>query len=289
MMTKKRKPNASKSGQPRRRVVPLWRSPAVIGVMAAGLLALTTAGAWRLHQSGWVPRVVDQARWQAIAASARLGLKVDEVLVVGRRETTQRQLLNAIGLARGAPILAFDLDDAKKRVEKLPWIKNATVERLLPSTVLLTVEERKPLALWQHKGAFALIDSDGEVIMKKGLDRFADLVVVVGADAPAHASELLRVLATQPELKAMVKAAVRVGGRRWNLRLKNDIDVRLPEENPADAWNRLAEYEKTHRVLERDVQILDLRLPDRLIVRKVPKPPKGGSGTGAGIDSGQET
>ena len=71
-----------------------------------------------------------------------------------------------------------------------------------------------------------------------------------------------------------VKAAVRVGGRRWNLRLKNDIDVRLPEENAAKAWSRLAEYEKTHRVLERDVQILDLRLPDRLIVRKVPKRPR---------------
>lgn len=289
MMKKKSKRKAANSGRPRRRVVPLWRRPALVAVMAAGLVALAAAGVWRLHQSNWVPRVADQARWQAIAASARLGLKVDEVLVVGRRETTQRQLLNAVGLARGAPILAFDLDDAKKRVEKLPWIKNATVERLLPSTVLLTVEERQPLALWQNKGTFALIDTDGEVILMKGLERFSDLVVVVGSDAPAHAGELLRVLATQPDLKAMVKAAVRVGGRRWNLRLKNDIDVRLPEENAADAWNRLAEYEKAHQVLERDVQILDLRLPDRLIVRKVPKLPKGGPQKGAGIDGRQET
>jgi len=285
MMKKKRKLSASKSGQPRRRVVPLWRSPATIGVMAAGLLVLFAAGVWRLHQSGWVPRVADQARWQIIAASARLGLKVDEVLVVGRRETTQRQLLKAVGLARGAPILAFNLQDAKKRVEKLPWVKSAIVERLLPSTVMLTVAERQPLALWQNKGTFALIDTDGEIILKSGLERFSDLVVVVGADAPVHAGELLKVLATQPELKSLVKAAVRVGGRRWNLRLKNDIDVRLPEENPAAAWHRLAEYEKTHRVLERDVQILDLRLPDRLIVRKAPKPPKDGAGTGAGKDT----
>ena len=287
MMKNKRKLSASKSGQPRRRVVPLWRSPALIGVMVAGLLALAAASVWRVHQSGWLPRVADQARWQMITASARLGLKVDEVLVVGRRETTQRQLLNAVGLARGAPILAFDLNDAKKRVEKLPWIKSATVERLLPSTVLLTVEERQPLALWQNKGAFALIDTDGEVILSNGLERFSDLLVVVGADAPAHAGELLKVLATRPELKALVKAAVRVGGRRWNLRLKNDVDVRLPEENPTAAWHRLAEYEKTHQVLERDVQILDLRLPDRLIVRKAPKPPKDSPGARTG--SGQET
>ncbi len=286
-MKKNRKPSASKSGQPRRRVVPLWRSPLLIGVMGVGLLALVGAGAWRVHYSGWLPRVADQARWQMIAASARLGLKVDEVLVVGRRETTQRQLLNAVGLARGAPILAFDLEGAKKRVEKLPWIKSATVERLLPSTVLLTVEERQPLALWQNKGAFALIDTDGEVILQSGLERFSDLLVVVGADAPAHAGELLKMLDTQPELKVLVKAAVRVGGRRWNLRLRNDIDVRLPEEDPSAAWRRLAEYEKTHRVLERDVQILDLRLPDRLIVRKAPKLPKDEPAARAG--SRQET
>ncbi len=73
---------------------------------------------------------------------------------------------------------------------------------------------------------------------------------------------------------SMVEAAVRVGGRRWNLRLKGDIDVRLPEDDAAGAWTRLAEYEKTHQVLERDVRILDLRLPDRLIIRKPPRPMK---------------
>jgi cell division protein FtsQ len=282
-MSKIRKTQASKSGQPRRRAVPFWKSRVVAGGLALVLAGLGGGGGWMLYKSGRVPRAVDQARWQMIAASAQLGFKVDEVLVVGRRETSQKLLLDAVGLARGAPILAFDPHAAKKRVEALPWIKAATVERMLPSTILLTVQERKPMALWQHKGSFALIDSDGEVILKKGLERFSDLVVVVGSDAPAHAGDLLTVLATQPDLLAMVKAAVRVGGRRWNVRLKNDIDVRLPEENAAAAWNRLAEYEKTHHVLERDVQILDLRIPDRLIVRKAPKINKGGAG------SGQET
>jgi len=81
-------------------------------------------------------------------------------------------------------------------------------------------------------------------------------------------------------LMRRVKAAVRVGGRRWNLRLEGDIDVRLPEDNAAAAWTRLAEYEKTHQVLERDVRILDLRLPDRLIVRKPPRPARPANGKG---------
>jgi len=248
------------------------------GLLVGLLITLATGGGWRLWQSGWVMATLDRVKWNVIAASAEVGFKVNEILVVGRSETKQKDLLSAVRLVRGAPILAFDLKGAQKRIEKLPWIKSATVERMLPDTVLLTVEERQPMALWQHKGVFALIDTDGEVILKTGLERFSDLLVVVGGDAPEHAAALLKDLATEPQLLIMVKAAVRVGGRRWNLRLKGDIAVRLPEDNAVGAWNRLAEYEKNHQVLERDVRILDLRLPDRLIVRKPPrlvKPVKG--------------
>ena len=267
-----------KRGQTRRRVVPLWRSRKVRGTWIALLVVLAAGGGWRMWQSGWVPGAIDKAKWKMIALASDLGFKVDEILVIGRRETAQKDLLAAVRLARGAPILAFDLQAARKRIEALPWIKTASVERMLPDTVLLNIEERQPLALWQHKGAFALIDYDGEVILKTGLERYSDLIVVVGRDAPGQAAELLKTLAAEPELMDQVKAAVRIGGRRWNLRLKNDIDVRLPEEDTAKAWARLAEYEKTHRVLERDVQILDLRIPDRLIVRKVRKPVKNLSG-----------
>ena len=277
-MKKSRNSKTSKSGKPRRRVVPFWRSRRLRVVLMVLLVSLAGGESWWLWKSGWVQQTVERTKWTLIAASTELGFRVEEILVVGRRETTRKELLGAVRLVRGAPILAFDLEVAKKRLEALPWVKTASVGRMLPDTVMLNVEERRPLALWQHKGVFALIDTDGEVIMKENLDRFSDLLVVVGPDAPLHAAKLLQVLATEPQLMDWVEAAIRVGGRRWNLRLKNDIDVRLPEENTAKAWSRLAEYEKTHRVLERDVQILDLRLPDRLIVRKVPKPPRKKSG-----------
>ena len=277
-MKKSRNSKTSKSGKPRRRVVPFWRSRRLRIVLMVLLVSLAGGESWWLWKSGWVQQTVERTKWTLIAASTELGFRVEEILVVGRRETTRKELLGAVRLVRGAPILAFDLEVAKKRLEALPWIKTASVGRMLPDTVMLNVEERRPLALWQHKGVFALIDTDGEVIMKENLDRFSDLLVVVGPDAPLHAAKLLQVLATEPQLMDWVEAAIRVGGRRWNLRLKNDIDVRLPEENTAKAWSRLAEYEKNHRVLERDVQILDLRLPDRLIVRKVPKPPRKKSG-----------
>jgi len=273
-MSKTRKTQKSKRGQPRAKVVPFWRSRKVHGALVVVLLALAIGGVWRLHQSSWISKNLERAKWELIAASARIGFKVDEILVVGRAQTNQKNLLAAVQLVRGAPILAFDLKAARKRVESLPWIKTAVIERMLPDTVLLSIRERKPMALWQHKGAFALIDSGGEIILRQGLEQFSDLLLVVGADAPGNTAELLKTLATEPQLMGRVKSAVRVGGRRWNLRLEGNIDVRLPEKDTASAWARLADYERTHRVLERDVQILDLRLPDRLIVRKNRKRPE---------------
>ncbi len=260
------------SGKPRRRVRTIFTRGRVTAALVSLLIILGTGGAWWSVSTGQLERAVAKSKWHLIAASVRLGFRVEEILVVGRQETPRAELLKAIRLSRGAPILAFDIQLAKKRVERLPWVRRARVERMLPDTVLLDVEERQPLALWQNKGTFALIDHDGEIILREGLERFADLVVVVGEGAPGQAAGLLETLGHEPELMPLVKAAVWVGGRRWNLRLTGNIDVRLPEKDARGAWARLAEYERVHRVLERDVQVLDLRLPDRLIVRKAPRP-----------------
>ncbi|MCH7555160.1 MAG: cell division protein FtsQ, partial [Proteobacteria bacterium] len=56
-------------------------------------------------------------------------------------------------------------------------------------------------------------------------------------------------------------------GRRWNLRLDNGVDVELPEAGINAAWRRLADIERRHRLLSRDITAIDLRLPDRLVVR----------------------
>ena len=221
-----------------------------------------------MFRTGALAQLAESAKWRAIAASAHAGLRIDEVLVVGRKSTGRDHLLRALGTARGSPILAFDVVRAKERVEALPWVRRASVERMLPNTILLTVEERLPLALWQNEGQFALIDYEGAVIQRQNLEAYQDLMIVIGPDAPQHTASLLEILGAQPELMSLVRAAIRVGDRRWNLSLTGGINVQLPEENASIAWMRLAQYQRSHGVLERDVEFVDLRLPDRLIVRK---------------------
>lgn len=274
----------------RKSVVPLYRRPmAVAGAVLLCIGALAGAATWAM-KSGWALETLNQTKWAMIKTSAEQGFTVEDVLVTGRTETKREDLLDAMGVVRGAPIMAFDFDAAKARVEGLPWVLSARVERLLPDTLVVHLIERRPIALWQSQGEFSLIDEEGKIITREDLGRFARLIHIVGDDAPNHVGGLLELLDTQPELKTLVTAAVRVGGRRWDLLLEGGVDVRLPEDGAPQALARLVDFNRETGALGREVKILDLRTPDRVIVRRgadvkrhnvVPGTPK--------VKSGQET
>ncbi len=259
----------SKRGKKRRRVKPLWRSPLVVTGYVLVIIYSTSLAGWWVWQSGWVQIKVERVKWIVISGAAKTGFSVREIFVEGRFETPRKSLLKALRLERGAPILAFDPQAARERVEALPWVRQAVIERQLPDVVHLQLNERHPMALWQRGGKFTLIDTNGELIPLKDVSNYTNLIVVIGKDAPRHAAVLFEVLATEPKLASRVKAAVRVGARRWNLHLNNKIKIQLPEDDPGAAWSHLAELNQKHALLARNLISVDLRLADRIVIREV--------------------
>ena len=209
-----------------------------------------------------------------IQATGLLGLTVSDIMVEGRETTDRETILAAVAAGPGTPILSVSPTHIREELEALPWVRTAVIERRLPSTLYVRLVERSPLALWQHGGKVDLVDREGGVIPVARLDRFAKLPLVVGEGAASHAAELLDMLAGNPDLAARVTAAVRVGDRRWNLRIDNAIDVLLPSEGTAAAWAQLAQLERSSTVLKREVLTIDLRLPDRLVLRITAEPSK---------------
>jgi cell division protein FtsQ len=260
-----------RAGQPRPRVVPMWRNGRALAAVCAIFFATLCGVVWLSWQAGIPQRAAADAAYSLIECSAKLGFVVRDVFVVGRSATPKATLLNALAVSRGTPILAVDLEAARKRIQTLPWVRHATVRRVLPDTVVVEIIERRPLAIWQHEKKFALIDEEGQVILRNDVGAFSYLMIVVGEDAASEASVLVQMLATEPDLMERVKAAVRVGGRRWNVHFAQGIDVKLPADDPAGAWRRLGEYQRRYGVLDKGIRILDLRLSDRLMI--VPAPP----------------
>ena len=237
-----------------------------LGVVAAGAIG-TGVWAW---QSGAAVEIALRVSDRLAAASVELGLGVREVTVAGRRAMPREDVVRILDARRADPILLFDVAAARARLESLGWIESATVSRRFPGTIQVSLVERRPFALWQHEGAVALMDRAGVVIAGARIEEFGRLPLIVGAEAPAHAGALIDVLAGEPDLFARVAAAIRVGGRRWDVRFDNDVAARLPAEGAAQAWRRIAQLERSEGILGRDIVSIDLRVAGRLIVRLAP-------------------
>ena len=255
-------PNRGRPVAPRK-----WWRAGLGTLLSAAVVATVIGGTIWLWGSGRIDAAMAELKRAAVARSVAAGFVVKDVLLEGRINTSRRRMIAAVRLRRGDPMFGFDPGALRARVMALPWVRDATVERRLPGTVRIRIDERRPAALWQRRGRLSLVDDDGRVITTRGLGRFRSLLIVVGKDAPKHVATLVALLRSEPTLGRRVNAAVRVGGRRWNLKLAGGIAVWLPEQDPLGAWRRLARLNSRHRLLDRDVKIIDLRLPDRMVVR----------------------
>ncbi|MEC8562645.1 MAG: cell division protein FtsQ/DivIB, partial [Pseudomonadota bacterium] len=235
---------------------------AVLACLGGGLVA-----GW---QGGAFATVAGQFNSWSRMVIAQAGLEVHDILVAGRGRTSRGDLMRAIATPRGSSIFDLDLAEIQRRVETLPWVKTAVVRRQLPATLYVDLTERRPLALWQHQAKLRLVDRDGEVIAVQNLTAFAELPILVGADAPARGQAALEMIATSPALAARVRALTWVGARRWTVRLDNDVDILLPETDPGRAWRHLANLQRDHDVLARHIVTIDMRIPEQLVMRLAP-------------------
>ncbi len=203
-------------------------------------------------------------------AMAGWGFAVKNIMVDGRQHTDVDTLKAMIGMEKGDPIFAFDPAAAKTNIEKLSWVKKAHVERRLPDTLYIRIEERKPLALWQRHGKLALIDADGVVLTDRDLAPWRNLLIVVGDDAPGRTAELLSMLQAEPTILERTEAATLVSGRRWDLKLKSGAEIKLPEFELGLALRKLAVNHEEEALLDKDVLSIDVREEGRITVRTKP-------------------
>jgi cell division protein FtsQ len=240
--------------------------PRRAGVVATVLLILASVlyGAVRSHQAG---KVIDFFKDVRDGAAVAAGFPIATVAVSGEKHLSREEILAAAGVTPRASLLFFDVADARVRLLTNPWVAEATVQKLLPDRLVISISERAAFALWQKAGRVGVIAADGTVLEPSVLPRYAGLPFVVGTGAETRAREFLALLDARPALRADVGASVLVAERRWNLRLKNGVDVRLPEFDVEKALDRLVALERDVKLSERDITAIDLRLADRVTVR----------------------
>jgi len=240
--------------------------PRRVGISMTVLLLIGSCGLGIVkggHLQDFVTAVSDARN--AMANSA--GFRITSVIINGRKQLSQDEILAVGGVSGRSSLLFLDADDVRDKLKANPWIADATVLKLYPGQLMIEITERKAFALWQEAGRLSVIADDGALLEPYVSRRFLSLPLVVGKGADTQARDFLALLARYPQVNSVTKAAIYIGERRWNLRLKDGLDIRLPEQDVGNALAALSKLDKDEKLFAKDIVAIDMRLPDRLVVQ----------------------
>jgi cell division protein FtsQ len=261
------RPRQEREHHPHRLIAFLERYvPHRAGVAATVLMLLGSAG-FGIVRGGHVEELASALSDTRNAIANSAGFRITSVAINGRKQLTQDEILAIGGVNGHSSLLFLDAAAVRDRLKSNPWISEATVLKLYPGQLQIDIVERTAFALWQQDGQLSVIADDGAVLERYLSHRFISLPLVVGKGAATRARDFLALLAGYPQVLVATKAAILVGERRWNLRLKDGLDIRLPENDVGTALAALSKLDKEDRLFSRDIVAVDMRLPDRLTVQ----------------------
>jgi cell division protein FtsQ len=240
--------------------------PRGAGSAAVVAIMLGSAG-YGIGAGGHLDAISTELHRACDALANAAGLRIDAVALTGEKQLTRAAILNVAGVTEDSSLACLDASDTRAALKRNPWIAEATVLKLYPGRLQISVTERIPLALWQKDGAVRVIADDGTVLEPFTRGRFAKLPLVVGEGADREARAFLATVARYPSIAQDVESAGWVAQRRWNLHLKSGLEVRLPAGDVAPALQRLVALDRDKNILSRDITAIDLRFRDRVIVR----------------------
>lgn len=240
--------------------------PRGVGLTATAAIILSSV-AWGVVRGGHLPDMIDDFKGARDLAANSVGLRIAAVALTGNVHLTREEVLAAAGVNGRTSLLFLDVGDARLKLKTNPWVAEATVQKLYPDRLRIAITERHAYALWQKDGRVGVIADDGTVLEPYVSRRFTDLPLFVGEGAAPLAKEFSALIERFPAVRDQVRAAVLVAERRWNLKLKNGVDVKLPEADVEAALTRLAGLIADKQILTRDIAAIDLRLADRVTVR----------------------
>lgn len=209
-------------------------------------------------------------------------LQIGHLVVRGHERLSAGEVLALVDGLRGQNILTVRLDDWRRRLLASPWVDGATIRRVLPSTVEITVHERRPMGIGRIGTALYLIDGKGVIVDEYG-PAYADvdLPIIDGlGTSPQDGGSLVDPLRAEFAGRVIAALSVRpeVARRVSQIDVADlhdavvilDGDTALLRIGDTDFVSRLQQYiDLAPALRERMAAIdyVDLRFDERLYVR----------------------
>lgn len=166
---------------------------------------------------------------------------------------------------------SITMEELRNNILKDYWIKDLYIQKIFPNTLKINIIEYNPFAiLTKDNLIYHLIDEYGDIINipNDEIDNFSYLLIIVGDDVKNEINGIFNLLSIYYNITKKLIKIERIGNRRWNLILKDNIIVKMPEENDDifDVWNNLDKVINIHG-LDINLREIDLRIKDKIYLK----------------------
>lgn len=168
------------------------------------------------------------------------------------------------------PVSYFDLDIKylHKVVNEIPAVASAAIKISAGGVLQINVAEKSPAFIWRKGNVMSVIDETGSFIrIANSRVDYPKLPLVVGEAADLAVSEISSLMQANEYFKDHVRAFIRVGERRWDLILENNVRIMLPQREFLAAFDRLMLMNEAGQLLSGRLSNIDMRLVVRPTVR----------------------
>lgn len=193
---------------------------------------------------------------------------LSEITITGLNYINEEEILKFFNLYKDKSIFLIPIGDIMIKINENNWIKSINIRSNYNNKIIVNVEEHEPLGVYFSGYHNVLFSKDLKIleILIDNDHRFSKLVIFEGENSMNESKILFDLLS--PDFINIIKIAKFINNRRWNLKLDNNILLKLPEKNIEEAINN---YKKIFMNFSNnelnDIESIDLRMKQKAILR----------------------
>ena len=194
------------------------------------------------------------------------GFKIENVLITGTRNLSNNYIKDTIKIYNDGSIFNIDLSSIYNKIKQNAWVKEVSIERILPNIIKIKILENQPIAIWQNKKNNKLITANGDIIFDGNVNDFKnDFPIIKGNKSKENISSILKILETNQSFYKNIWSLTFINERRWDLHFNQGLVVRLPSKDIKKAWEKIIKLQKNYNVLNLRLTEIDLRNPKQIL------------------------
>lgn len=232
------------------------------------ILFLTSAAVYGLSLSGAALPLLSQIVVFGDAVAAKLGFQFEDVSVTGARYTPQASLVGCLKQSDTKSTLLYDTGAAHDCLVEIGWVASAEIRRVLPAQLEVALTERIPFARWADaENRIKVIDRAGRILGSADDGAFENLLLFSGEGATQEAAAFTDALVNRETIRRRIERVDYVAERFWQVKLDNDLNLKLPRKVSAVSLDRLESMLSNAGISDIALETIDLRLPHRTILQ----------------------